>query len=225
MSSSPPTQRGAGRCSLGNQRMSSGGQQGAAPSGGVRGRLREGAQSKPLPKGFGQKMGSGGSQRDSQGAGGGLWGGQAASPVVLRRQTSRRNSLCLVRCLCRAFSRIPRGCSARATASSSSGSRSHHHPLCISARAVPQLSTLPVPPKGVPGVPALTGGHRLLRQLSQVLLLHLLEEFGGGSPSAFGLSWHVLELLQAALAAGAGAVGPGAGVHWRGGEQGSRGVV
>lgn len=118
-------------------------------------------------------------------------------PVVARRQTSRRNSLCLVRCLCSAFSRMPRGCSARATASSSSGSCTHHQPLCISARqhrggSAPRRGHRrhPLPGVGGWGVSrgrALTRGNRLLRQLGQVLLFNLLEEFGRGSPSALGL--------------------------------------
>lgn len=173
--------------------------------------------------------------------------------MVARRQTSRRYSLCLVRCLWRAFSRMPRGCSARATASSCSGSCSHHQPLCISARQHhtaqlggtgtpsprPRVAELAPKPKGFPwgearprlglgagtSSMALTRGHGLLRQLGQVLLLDLLEELGGRPPSALGLPRHVLELLQAAPAPGAGAVGLGAGVDRGGSEQGRRGVI
>lgn len=170
-----------GRRGLGRQKVGSGGQQGAAPCPrawvegevqGVKGGLREGTRSSPLPQGCGQKMGKGdkedsggqaampGGRRVWGGAEGGLWGGRADSPVVVRRQTSRRNSLCLVRCLCRAFSRMPRGCSARATASSSSGSRSHHHPLCISARQHQQLSPAPGHRHRRHGGPGGPGSHR-----------------------------------------------------------------
>lgn len=72
---------------------------------------------------------------------------------------------------------------------------------------------------------ALTGGDRLLRQLGQVLLLNLLEEFGRRPPSALGLPRRVLEILQAAPVAGTGTMGPGTGVHWCGSEQGSREVT
>ena len=178
-------------------------------------------------------MGSGGTRRGRQ------WGHRPTPkpaahshpvPVAARRQTSRRYSLCLVRCLCSAFSRMPRGCSARATASSCSGSCSHHHPLRISARrhrgriGPMELPTSPMAPPRTPGC-ALTGGNRLLRQLRQVLLLHLLKELGGGPPPALGLPRGVLQLLRAAPAAGAGRGGPGTSRDRGGGEQRGGGVI
>ena len=83
------------------------------------------------------------------------------------------------------------------------------------------------PPHITPPTPgsALTRGNRLLRQLRQVLLLHLLEELGGGPPPALGLPWGVLQLLQAVPAAGACGGGPGTSGDRGGGEQRGGGVI